>query len=115
MSKEQRISVARTQLESGVPLAAVVTNLQVRFGIARSTAYVDANAAAAEIDKSDDGPSQEEHADGPADPDDVLGILNYHLHIAHANGDTKSLCALVASIDRVKRWRGTGQPNSAWA
>lgn len=113
--QEQRISVARTQLEAGVPMAAVATTLQARFGVSRATAYRDIGAAAAELDASDDGPSQEEHADGPANPDDVLGVLNYHLQIAHANGDTKALCAVVASIDRVKRWRGTGQPHSAWA
>ena len=112
---EQRISVARTQLEAGVPTAAIATTLQARFGISRATAYRDVGAASAELQKSDDGPSQDECDAGPADPDDVLGILNYHLQIAHANGDTKALCAVVASIDRVKRWRGTGQPNSVWA
>ena len=104
----QRVSVARTQLESGLKPATVAVTLQVRFHISRSTAYADIHAAHQEIEASEDGPTSEEQLD-PIDPADIQAQIAYHLNLAFAQGDIKSATSLINALDKAKRWNGALQ------
>jgi len=110
--REQRVSVARTQLEAGIKPASVAVALQVRFHVSRSTAYDDIAKAHQQITESEDGPASEELAD-TIDPADIQAQLAYHLNLALAQGDIKAATALVSAIDKAKRWNGALQATAS--
>lgn len=115
LHREQRVSVARTQLESGLKPATVALRLQVRFAISRATAYRDITDASNAIQTSDDGPSSEE-CKAPVDATDLVNELLYDARRCMAAGDYANGCKLVAAADRVKRWHGQDGPDGpAWA
>ena len=101
---EQRHSVIRGWLETGASHATVATMVSARFGVSRSTSYSDISKVQAEIDTSDDGPSNEEMSE--PDLNGVLGILQHQFNIAAANGDVPAMTKLVGAIDKAKKWRG---------
>jgi hypothetical protein len=109
----QRQSYARGLLESGVPVSAVATMLCARHGISRSSAYRDITAAHAELQSSDDGPATEDQ-NAPA-PEEIEAMLCHRITVACAAGEARDVAQLVKALDTVKRWRGSGQPHSAWA
>jgi len=102
---EQRTSYARSLLERGVRVSSVATMLSARYAVARSTAYLDIQAAELQIQDSDDGPDSEE-ASQPLCPDSILAQLQHRFDIAAATGDAKEMSMLTKSIDTVKRWNG---------
>ena len=111
----QRISFARSQLESGLTPATVALRLQVRFSIGRSTAYDVVKDAGNTIHASDDGPSSEELAK-PLNTEDLVSQLNYDVQRCLAAGDYANATKLIAAMDKVKRWRGQDGPDGpAWA
>ena len=110
---QQRQSYARSLMEAGLPQARVATMLSARHGISRNTAYRDIEAAHAEMVACDNGPATEELA-APS-PEEVEALLVHRLTIACAAGEAKDVAAIVKALDTAKRWRGTGQPHSAWA
>ena len=99
-----RCSYARALLDRGVKPASIATMLSAKYSIARSTAYLDLQAAQAESDKSDDGPAQEEL--GQLDPASIQAQLAHLIDVAAATGDAKSVAQLIKSLDTVKRWNG---------
>jgi hypothetical protein len=109
--REQRVSVARTQLEAGIKPASVAVALQVRFHVSRSTAYDDITKAHKQIETSEDGPASEELE--AIDPADIQAQLAYHLNLALAQGDIKAATALVSAIDKAKRWNGALQTTAS--
>ncbi len=100
---ENRYSVIRGWLESGMRTSAVSTMIQARFSVSRATAYSDIQKVSQTIQESDDGPADEEDC---FDPDTVLASLQHQFNIAAAVGDVKSASQLVKSIDTVLKWRG---------
>ena len=110
---QQRQSYARSLMEAGLPQARVATMISARHGIGRSSAYRDIEAAHAEMEACDHGPAADELT-APA-PEEVEALLVHRLTVACAAGEAKDVAALIKSLDTVKRWRGTGQPHSAWA
>jgi hypothetical protein len=107
--REQRLSVARSQLEAGLKPAVVALRLQVKFAISRSTAYLDLKEASNEIQTSDDGPSTEEQS-APVDSEALVCRLLYDADLCLAAGKFGDACKLIGAADRVKRWRGVGGP-----
>ena len=113
--KQQRISVARTQLESGLKPATVALRLQIRFAIGRTVAYEIIKDASNIIQASDDGPSEAESAE-PVDSADLVNEILYDARRCLAAGDYANGCKLIAAADRVKRWGGQDGPDGpAWA
>ena len=111
----QRISFARSQLESGLKPTTVALRLQVHFNISRATAYRDVVAADDETTASDDGPSSDELA-APVDSADLVTELLYDARRCMAAGDFGNGCKLIAAADKVKRWHGQGGPEPpGWA
>ena len=100
---ENRYSVIRGWLESGMRTSAVSTMIQARFSVSRATAYSDIQKVSQTIQDSDDGPAESEDC---FDPETTLAALQHQFNIASAVGDVKSQTQLVKSIDTVLKWRG---------
>ena len=100
-----RLSYARAMLEREIPTASVATMLSSKFFVCRSTAYNDIQAAQAEMDLSEDGPSIEESSE-PINTDSVLAMLQHRLEVCVATGDDKSVCSLIKAINQAKQWNG---------
>ena len=100
----QRSSYARALLDRGVKPASIATMVSAKYSVARSTAYLDLQAAQAESDKSDDGPASEEL--GTIDPASIQAQLAHMIDVAAAVGDGKTIAQLIKSLDTVKRWNG---------
>ena len=100
---ENRYSVIRGWLESGMRTSAVSTMIQARFSVSRATAYSDIQKVSQTIQESDDGPADSEDC---FDPETVLASLQHQFNIASAVCDVKSASQLVKSIDTVLKWRG---------
>ena len=102
---EQRTSYARSLLERGVRVSSVATMLSARYAVARSTAYLDIQAAEIQIQESDDGPDSDETSQ-PLDPDSIIAQLQHRFDLAVATGEAKDLATITKAIDTVKRWNG---------
>ena len=100
-----RLSYARAMLEREIPTASVATMLSSKFFVCRSTAYNDIQAAHAEMDLSDDGPSLEE-ASEPINTSSVLAMLQHRLEVSVATGDDKAVCSLIKAMNQAKQWNG---------
>ena len=100
-----RLSYARAMLEREIPTASVATMLSSKFFVCRSTAYNDIQAAQAEMDLSDDGPSIEESSE-PINTDSVLAMLQHRLEVCVATGDDKAICSLIKAMNQAKQWNG---------
>ena len=107
----QRISVARTMLEAGLPDKAILIRLQARFSCCRQSAHNYLNDAVAQLHASDDGPASNERSHTAAE---IQAELAYEITRALACGDTDAACKLVKALDLAKRWQGQGQPDSAY-
>ena len=104
-----RVSYARALLEQGIKPATVATMVSVKCHCSRSTAYSSITEASNEIQKSDDGPADDEPA---MDPQDVAAQLTHLFNIACAQGDSKAACQLVKSMDSIRRWSAPLQANT---
>ena len=102
---EQRTSYARALLERGLKVSSVATMISAKFSVARSTAYIDIQAANKTIQESDDGPDTSETSD-PVDPLSIQAQLVHMIDVAAAVGDGKTVSQLIKSLDTVKRWGG---------
>ena len=100
----QRSSYARALLDRGVKPASIATMVSAKYSVARSTAYLDLQAAQAESDKSDYGPSQIERSE--ICPESIQAQLAHMIDVAAAVGDGKTIAQLIKSLDTVKRWNG---------
>lgn len=101
-----RLSYARAMLERDIPTNTVATLISSKFFVCRSTAYNDIQAAQAEMDLSDDGPSLEEAASEPINTDSVLAMLQHRLEVCVATGDDKAVCSLIKAMNQAKQWNG---------
>ena len=106
---QARVSYARALLEQGIKPATVATMVSVKCHCSRSTAYSSITEASNEIQKSEDGPADDEPA---MDPQDVAAQLTHLFNIACAQGDSKAACQLVKSMDSIRRWSAPLQANS---
>ncbi len=100
-----RLSYARAMLERDIPTNTVATLISSKFFVCRSTAYNDIQAAQAEIDLSDDGPSTLESSE-PINTDSVLAMLQHRLEVCVATGDDKAVCSLIKAMNQAKQWNG---------
>ena len=103
---EQRQSVIRGWLESGITHSSAATMASVRFGISRSVSYDAIRQAQQTIDSSDDGPAESEQ---DLEPLSILATLQHHFNIAAASGDVPAMAKLVQSMDKARAWRGLKQ------
>jgi hypothetical protein len=100
---EQRQSVIRGWLESGITHSSAATMASVRFHISRSVSYDAIRQAQQTIDASDDGPAESEQ---DLEPLSILATLQHHFNIAAASGDVPAMAKLVQSMDKARAWRG---------
>ena len=100
-----RVSYAQALLERGLKVSSVATMISAKFSVARSTAYVDIQAANKTIQESDDGPDTSEMSD-PVSPLSIQAQLVHMIDVAAAVGDGKTVAQLIKSLDTVKRWGG---------
>jgi hypothetical protein len=103
---EQRLSVIRGWLESGITHSSAATMASVRFSISRSVSYDAIRQAQQTIDSSDDGPAESEQ---DLEPLSILATLQHHFNIAAASGDVPAMAKLVQSMDKARAWRGLKQ------
>ena len=108
---EQRQSVIRGWLESGINHSSAATMASVRFQISRSVSYDAIRQAQQTIDASDDGPAESEQDD--LNPLSVLATLQHHFNIAAASGDVPAMAKLVQSMDKARGWRGLKQEKAS--
>ena len=102
---QARLSYTRAMLERGIRTASVATMVSAKFCVSRSTSYNDIQAAQAEIELSDDGPSLEE-ASEPINTSSVLAMLQHRLEVSVATGDDKAVCSLIKAMNQAKQWNG---------
>ena len=107
---EQRQSVIRGWLESGIAHSSAATMASVRFGISRSVSYDAIRQAQQTIDSSDDGPAESEQ---DLNPLSILATLQHHFNIAAASGDVPAMAKLVQSMDKARAWRGLKQEKAS--
>lgn len=107
---EQRQSVIRGWLESGITHSSAATMASVRFGISRSVSYDAIRQAQQTIDSSDDGPAESEQ---DLEPLSILATLQHHFNIAAASGDVPAMAKLVQSMDKARSWRGLKQEKAS--
>lgn len=107
---EQRQSVIRGWLESGITHSSAATMASVRFSISRSVSYDAIRQAQQTIDASDDGPAEFEQ---DLEPLSILATLQHHFNIAAASGDVPAMAKLVQSMDKARAWRGLKQEKLA--
>jgi hypothetical protein len=100
---QQRVSYARTLLESGVNVQTACTMLQAKFPVSRSTAYKDVGSANAEIAKSDDGPAEE---DPTIDMDSLQAQALHMFNVSVAQGNVKDACQAIKALDTILGWNG---------
>ena len=108
---EQRQSVIRGWLESGITHSSAATMASVRFQISRSVSYDAIRQAQQTIDSSDDGPAESEQDD--LNPLSILATLQHHFNIAAASGDVPAMAKLVQSMDKARAWRGLKQEKAS--
>jgi len=108
---EQRQSVIRGWLESGINHSSAATMASVRFSISRSVSYDAIRQAQQTIDASDDGPAESEQDD--LNPLSILATLQHHFNIAAASGDVPAMAKLVQSMDKARAWRGLKQEKAS--
>ena len=106
---EARVSYARVLLEQGIKPATVATMVSVKCHCSRSTAYSSITEASNEIQKSEDGPADDEPV---MDPQSVAAQLTHLFNIACAQGDSKAACQLMKSMDTVRKWSAPLQSNA---
>ena len=102
---QQRVSYAQALLERGLKPSSVATMVSAKFSVARSTSYLDIQAANKSIQESDDGPDTSEQNE-PVDPLSIQAQLVHMIDVAAATGDGKTVAQLIKSLDTVKRWGG---------
>ena len=107
---EQRQSVIRGWLESGITHSSAATMASVRFHISRSVSYDAIRQAQQTIDSSDDGPAESEQ---DLNPLSILATLQHHFNIAAASGDVPAMAKLVQSMDKARAWRGLKQEKAS--
>ena len=100
-----RVSYAQALLERGLKPSSVATMVSAKFSVARSTSYLDIQAASKSIQESDDGPDTSEQNE-PVDPLSIQAQLVHMIDVAAATGDGKTVAQLIKSLDTVKRWGG---------
>ena len=104
-----RVSYARALLKQGIKPATVATMVSVKCHCSRSTAYSSITEASNEIQKSEDGPADEEPV---MDPQSVAAQLTHLFNIACAQNDAKAACQLVKSMDQIRKWSAPLQSNA---
>ena len=106
---QARVSYARALLEQGIKPATVATMVSVKCHCSRSTAYSSITEASNEIQKSEDGPADEEPV---MDPQTVAAQLTHLFNVACGMGDAKAACQLFKSMDQIRKWSAPLQSNS---
>ena len=106
---QARVSYARALLEQGIKPATVATMVSVKCHCSRSTAYSSITEASNEIQKSEDGPADEEPV---MDPQSVAAQLTHLFNIACAQNDAKAACQLFKSMDQIRKWSAPLQSDS---
>ena len=81
--------------------------ISARCHCSRSTAYKTIAVASNRIQKSDDGPGEEEET--LLAPQEIRALLDQQLLIALANNDVKQATQLIKAIDTAKKWQGALQ------
>ena len=102
---QARLSYTRAMLERGIRIGSIATMVSAKFHCSRSTSYSAIQAAQAEIELSDDGPSIEESTE-PTHTDSVLAMLQHLLEVSVATGDHKAVCGLIKAMNQAKQWNG---------
>lgn len=107
----ERQAVAYNLLEAGLPDAAIVLRLQLRFNISRATAYRDIEKAQIELEKAENGPaSDHDHASAV----DIVNELTHQMRVAMAKGDTTDAKTYFTMLDRAKQWTANIGPESRY-
>ena len=109
---QARLSYTRAMLERGIRTSSVATMVSAKFHCSRSTSYNVIQAAQAEIELSDDGPSLEESAE-PTHTNSVLAMLQHLLEVSVATGDHKAVCGLIKAMNQAKQWNGYAPQNTS--
>lgn len=109
---QQRVSYARTMLETGINVQTTCTMLQVKFKVSRSTAYTDVRTADLELRESEDAP---EHFDlegkrlddiSPLDPVTLQAQAVHLYNCAVADRDIKGALQAIKALDTILGWNG---------
>ena len=96
-------------LEGGASRSVVVSVLRARYGVSRSAAYRDAEAAEVKLQVQDAENPDSWHEPGHFDSESIIATLQAEFLKRAASRDYKAMNSLIASIDKARRWSATSQ------